>query len=88
MFDSETGLIFSSSGADGTLAIVKEISPGHYELAKTVKTQVSAKTLALDPKTHRVYLSAATPEPTTAGATKKGRRRYVPGSFVVLVVGD
>ena len=93
VFDSETGLIFSSSGGDGTLAIVKEFSPGHYEVAKTVKTQVSAKTLALDPKTHRIYLSAATPEaPTdaakTAGATKKGRRRYVPGSFVVIVVGE
>jgi DNA-binding beta-propeller fold protein YncE len=90
VFDSETGLIFSSSGGDGTLAIVKEQSPGRYEVAKTVKTQVSAKTLALDPKTHRIYLSAATPEPTPpkTGATKKGRRRYVPGSFVVLVVGE
>jgi DNA-binding beta-propeller fold protein YncE len=88
VFDSETGLIFSSSGGDGTLAIVKEISPGHYEVVKTVKTQVSAKTLALDPKTHRVYLSAATPEPTGDATKKGGRRRYVPGSFVVLVVGD
>ena len=89
VFDTETGLIFSSSGGDGTLAIVREQSPGHYEVVKTVKTQVSAKTLALDPKTHRIYLSAATPEPAAATATKKaGRRRYVPGSFVVLVVGD
>ena len=89
VFDSETGLIFSSSGGDGTLAIVREQSPGRYEVVKTVKTQVSAKTLALDPKTHRIYLSAATPEPAAATATKKGgRRRYVPGSFVVLVVGD
>ena len=38
-----------------------------------MKTQVSAKTLALDPKTHRLYLSAATPEPAAgATATKKG----------------
>jgi DNA-binding beta-propeller fold protein YncE len=89
VFDSETGLIFSSSGGDGTLAIVKEQSQGHYVVVKTVKTQVSAKTLALDPKTHRIYLSAATPEAAGATLTKKaGRRRYVPGSFVVLVVGD
>lgn len=52
-----------------------------------MKTQVSAKTIALDPKTHRLYLSAATPEPV-ADTAKKGRRRYVPGSFVVVVVGD
>ena len=89
VFDAETGLIFSSSGGDGTLAIIREQSPGRYEVAKTVKTQVSAKTIALDPKTHRLYLSAATPEPAAAASTKKGgRRRYVPGSFVVLVVGD
>jgi DNA-binding beta-propeller fold protein YncE len=90
VIDAETGLIFSSSGGDGTMAIIREQSPGRYEVVKTVKTQVSAKTIALDPKTHRLYLSAATPEPaTTTPATKKGaRRRYVPGSFVVLVVGE
>ena len=89
VFDAQTGLIFSSSGGDGTVAIVKEQSPGRYEVVKTVKTQVSAKTIALDPKTHRLYLSAATPEQTEAAKKgARGRRRYVPGSFVVLVVGD
>jgi DNA-binding beta-propeller fold protein YncE len=89
VFDPETGLIFSSCGGDGTLAIVKAQSPDRYEVVKTVKTQVSAKTLALDPKTHRIYLSAATPEQTEAAKTGgRGRRRYVPGSFVVLAVGD
>ena len=88
VIDTETGLIFSSSGGDGTLAIIKELSPGHYEAVKTVKTQVSAKTLALDPKTHRIYLSAATPDPAPVASKKGGRRRYVPGSFVVLVVGE
>jgi DNA-binding beta-propeller fold protein YncE len=92
VFDEATGLIFASSGGDGTLAIVRQQSPGRYEVAKTIKTQVSAKTLALDPKTHRIYLSAATPDtaPAVKAEPKKkgGRRRYVPGSFVVLVVGD
>jgi len=55
--DSSTGLIFASSGGDGTVAIIRETSPGKYEVAKTIKTQVSAKTIALDPKTHRLYLS-------------------------------
>jgi hypothetical protein len=93
IFDAERGLIFCSCGGDGTLAIVREASPGRYEVAKTVPTQVSAKTIAMDPKTHRLYLSAATPDtspaPAAKPATKKaGRRRYVPGSFVVVVVGD
>jgi DNA-binding beta-propeller fold protein YncE len=90
VIDTQTGLIFSSSGGDGTMAIIREQPPGRFEVVKTVKTQVSAKTIALDPKTHRLYLSAATPEPaaTTATTKKAGRRRYVPGSFVVLVVGE
>jgi len=87
--DSSTGLIFASSGGDGTVAIIRETSPGKYEVAKTIKTQVSAKTIALDPKTHRLYLSAATPDTTPVEPGKKAKgRRYVPGSFVVIVVGE
>jgi DNA-binding beta-propeller fold protein YncE len=94
VFDAETGLIFSSNGGDGTVTVIREQSPGRYEVAKTIKTQVSAKTIAMDPKTHRLYLSAATPDTApapadkTAAKKKGGRRRFVPGSFVVLVVGD
>ncbi len=89
--DASTGLVFASCGGDGTVAVVREASPGKYEVAKTIKTQVSAKTIALDPKTHRLYLSAATPEPPSGVAedqASKGRRRYVPDSFVVVVVGE
>lgn len=88
--DASTGLIFASSGGDGTVAIVREVSPGKYEVAKTIKTQVSAKTIALDSKTHRLYLSAATPDtsPADAGKGKAKGRRYVPDSFVVVVVGE
>ena len=90
--DASTGLIFASCGGDGTLAVIREASSGKYEVAKTIKTQASAKTLALDPKTHRIYLSAATAEPAPAATpgqpAPKGRRRMVPGSFVVVVVGE
>jgi DNA-binding beta-propeller fold protein YncE len=90
VLDAQRGLIFASCGGDGTMAVVRALASGQYELAKTIKTQVSAKTIALDPKSHRLYLSAATPEaaPAAKAATKRGRRRYVPGSFVVLVVGE
>ncbi len=69
------------------------MSPGRYEVAGNIKTQVSAKTIALDPKTHRLYLSAATPQATPAKSAtnapaKKARRSYEPGSFCVLVVGE
>jgi DNA-binding beta-propeller fold protein YncE len=92
VFDAVTGLVLASSGGDGTLAVIRPTSPGPYEVARTIKTQVSAKTIALDPKTHRLYLSAATPEPAgaeKAPAKKKGgRRRYLPGSFSVLIIGE
>jgi DNA-binding beta-propeller fold protein YncE len=92
VLDAATGLVFASSGGDGTLAVIRPTSSGAYEVATTLKTQVSAKTLALDPKTHRVYLAAATPEPAgaekSAAKKKGGRRRYLPGSFSVLVVGE
>jgi hypothetical protein len=42
--------------------------------------------MALDPKTHRIYLSAATLQPTPAGAPASGHRHAtVPGTFKVLV---
>jgi len=94
VFDANRKLIFSSNGGDGTVSVIREEEPGKFEVAKTIKTQVSAKTIALDPKTHRLYLSAATPDtspaPTDAAKpkTKGARRRFVPGSFVVLVVGE
>jgi DNA-binding beta-propeller fold protein YncE len=91
IFDAERGLIFSSNGGDGTLTIIRETSPGRYEVAGNIRTQVSAKTIAMDPKTHRLYLSAATREATpakSAAPAKKARARYEPGSFVVLVVGE
>lgn len=92
--DVSTGLIFAPGGDDGTLTVVRESSPGKYEVAKMVKTQVSAKTIALDPQTHRLYLSAATPDPnqnppaTTGKTVPRVRRQYLPDSFVVIIVGE
>jgi DNA-binding beta-propeller fold protein YncE len=91
IFDAERGLVFCPGGGDGTLTIIRAKSPDQYEVAATIKTQVSAKTIAMDPKSRRLYLSAASPEPAPAdNATKQGggRRRYAPGSFVILVVGE
>jgi len=92
IFDAERKMIFSSNGGDGTLTIIRETTPGQYEVAANIKTQVSAKTVALDPKTHRLYLSAATrmpaPAPSANPAKKAGRPSYEPGSFVVIVVGE
>jgi len=57
-FDPETKLVFNSCG-DGTLAVFHQDSPDKYSLVENVKTAPRAKTMALDPKTHRVFLSTA-----------------------------
>jgi DNA-binding beta-propeller fold protein YncE len=88
-FDPAKGLAYSSNGGDGTMTIVGEEAPGKFKVVSTVPTQASARTMTLDPKTHRLYLSAATPAPVAAGAQAKGGRRgNVPGSFVIIVVGE
>jgi len=85
-FDPGTGLAFSSNG-EGTLTIVKNVG-GKYEAVDTVTTVRGARTMTVDPKTHKVYLLAAeygpTPEPKDG---KKGRAPILPDSFQVLVVG-
>lgn len=71
------------------MTVIGEPEPGQLEVVATIPTQASARTMTLDPKTQRLYLSAATPMPPAEGAqTKGGRRGNVPGSFVVIVVGD
>jgi len=86
-FDPQAKLIFLSCG-DGTLNIFHEKSAYQYEDAGAVKTQPSAKTMAFDPKTRKIFLSAAeyVETPPTPPATRP-QRSIKPGSFVVLVVG-
>jgi DNA-binding beta-propeller fold protein YncE len=88
-FDPGTGLAFASCGADGVLTVVKEESPEKFSVAENVRTQKGARTLALDAKTHNVFVVTAqfgaTPAPTTENPHP--RPAIVPDSFVVLVVG-
>jgi DNA-binding beta-propeller fold protein YncE len=87
-FDSGTGLAFSSNG-DGTLTVVREASPGKFEVAETVKTQHGSRTMAIDPKTHNIYLPAAQFMPPKAPTTENPKPGPVMArdSFEVLVVG-
>lgn len=82
-FDSDTGLAFSSNG-DGTLTVVEERPADHFRVVANVPTQAGARTMALDPKTHNLYLATARFKPAVPG---ERRRRIEPDSFVILVVG-
>lgn len=57
-FDNEIKLIFNSNG-EGTITVIHQDSPDKYTVVETVKTLPRAKTMALDPKTHRLFLSTA-----------------------------
>jgi DNA-binding beta-propeller fold protein YncE len=81
-FDPGTQLAFSSNG-DGSLTVVHEDSPNKYTLVENVTTKKSARTMAIDLKTHTAFLAAA-----DLGPPAKGQRwpSIKPGSFVILVV--
>jgi DNA-binding beta-propeller fold protein YncE len=81
VFDSELGLAFAPS-SDGTLAVVKEETPEKFTLLEAVTTEPEARTVALDPKSHRLYLPTASFTPQSPG-----RPKQVEGSFRILVIG-
>lgn len=57
-YDPQSGLIFNSNG-EGTITVIHEDSPDKYSFVETVKTLPRAKTMALDGKTHQLFLSTA-----------------------------
>jgi WD40 repeat protein len=87
-FDDETGLAFASCG-EGVLTVVRELSPDKFSVAENVPTQQGARTLALDSKTHNIYVVTADfgPGPAATADNPHPRRSILPDSFVVLVVG-
>jgi DNA-binding beta-propeller fold protein YncE len=84
----DDGYAFSSNGRDGTITMVGETSPGKFEAVATIQTEPTARTIAADPATHKLYLPAAQVGPPTEGKDgKKGRGQVVPDSFHIIVVG-
>lgn len=87
-FDAEKKLVFSSNGEDGTLTVVHEDAPDKYSVVQTVQTQKSARTMALDAKTGKIYLASAImgPRPAPTPDNPHGWPKAQPGSFAVIVV--
>jgi hypothetical protein len=86
-FDPGSRMVFASNG-DGTLAVVHEDDADRFSLVQTVTTEVGARTMAVDIKTHRVFLPCAdfVPAGGSTGDNSKSRRTMVAGSFRVLVL--
>ncbi|HKW10470.1 MAG TPA: hypothetical protein VJO33_08820 [Gemmatimonadaceae bacterium] len=87
-FDPGTQDAFASN-ADGTLTVVHEDAPDRFHVVQTVTTMPGARTMALDPRSHRLYLVSAQFGPTPTESTAANPRRrppVVPGSFTLLVL--
>jgi DNA-binding beta-propeller fold protein YncE len=87
MFDDARQLAVSSNG-EGSMTFVHEDSPDKYTVVQTLPTMARARTLTIDPRTHRLYTVSAefgtAPAPTAA--TPRPRAPMVAGSFTLLTV--
>lgn len=82
-FDPKLKLAFSSNGKSATVSLVHEDTASKLSVLQAIKTQVGARTIALDPTTHRLYLTTADFAPAEAGK----RPKPVDGTQRVLVYG-
>ncbi|MDQ2867508.1 MAG: YncE family protein [Verrucomicrobiota bacterium] len=87
-FDAASRLVFVSFG-EGVANIVKEETPEKLTPAQTLTTERGARTIALDPATHRIYLPTAKfqPAPSPAPDEKPARPATVPNTLKLLVYG-
>jgi DNA-binding beta-propeller fold protein YncE len=86
-FDPETALAFASCG-EGVLTVLHEDSPDKFSVAENVPTQPGARTMALDPTRHQIFLVTAKfgPPPAPTPEQPRPRPAILPDSFVALVV--
>jgi DNA-binding beta-propeller fold protein YncE len=87
-FDPETKLAFSSNG-EGTLTVVHEDSADKFIVVEQAETERGARTMAVDLKTHKVFLPTAQfgPPPAATPEHPHPRPTVLPGTFKVLVFG-
>jgi len=88
-FDPENRLIFSSNGegtsGDGMVTVIRQESPDKYSVLETIKIGSGARAMALDEKTHKIFV------PLADQSTEMGRGgndiRYLPNTFRVQIFG-
>ena len=86
VYDEERQLAFSSNG-EGTLTIVGLDEKKSFVPKQTVKTMVSARTMALDTVSHNIYLVAAELD-VPAKAAENQRPKLKPESFTLITVSS
>ncbi len=88
VFDPEKKRAYSSNG-DGTVTVVQEVTANEFKIVETIASQRGARTIAINTKTHRLYLPTAefgpAPEPTKENPHP--RPTIKPGTFTILEIG-
>ncbi|MHB8500450.1 MAG: YncE family protein [Candidatus Acidiferrales bacterium] len=87
-FEPKTGLIFVST-FEGMVNVFHEDSPDKFSEVETIKTELGAKTMGIDTKTHNLFLDTAdfAPPPAPTAERPHPRSAAIPGTFRVLVYG-
>ncbi len=85
-FDPGTKLAFASNGRDATLTVVHEDSPNAFSVVQNAKTEMGARTMALDPQSGNVFLVTAQLQINPNATSPRERYHPVPGTFTLLVM--
>lgn len=80
-WDSRLKRAFSSNGLDGTISVIQQVTPNDYRVLTSVPTALTARTMAVDPATGRLFVAAA--EVKTAGPG--ARPKLSPGSLKLMM---
>ncbi len=69
VFDARRGRVLSPNGFDGTISVYRQVAPDQYQPLETIRTAITARTMAVDPASGRLFLAAADsdPSPTPGG---------------------
>ena len=88
VYEPETALLFAST-REGMIHIFHEDTPDKFSEVETVKTEYGAKTMALDSKTHNLYLTTADfgAAPTPTPERPHPNPAPIPGTFHLLIYG-
>jgi YVTN family beta-propeller protein len=88
IYEPETGLLFTAT-REGTLHVFHEDTPDKFGTVETVKTEYGARNMALDPKTHRLFIDTADFAPAAAPTAEQPKPQPAPvsGTFRLLIYG-
>lgn len=85
IYDVERKLVFSSN-CDGTLTVVKQDDPDHYTVLQNVKTEREARTMALNPISHQLFLPSEQILPGSKPPDPGNLPEFTPGTFHMMIV--